>query len=90
MMTVANSPNVVTSRVAKVYSGAARGCMCGCKGKYTYASGTPREEWQGKANDRVVAQMVAKMNAQPSRTFADNGAYAFVVVGDRQYVAYFA
>jgi len=54
------------SNVAKVYSGK-RGCMCGCKGKYSYNEGTPREDWQAPVNVRSVKVIAGKVLNHPDR-----------------------
>ena len=74
------------SKVAKVYSGK-RGCMCGCKGKYSYNEGVPREDWQGAVNVRTVRMFTKQVLAHPNVQFEDN--YAFFEEGGRIKVVYF-
>jgi hypothetical protein len=48
------------SKVAKVYSGRI-GCMCGCRGKYSYNEGVKHEDWQGAVSVRSVKVMAKKV-----------------------------
>ena len=59
------------SKIAKVYSGRT-GCMCGCKGKYSYNEGTPRQSWQGEVNVRSVKIIANKIMNHPNRV-EENG-----------------
>jgi hypothetical protein len=62
------------SNVAKVYSGRI-GCMCGCKGKYSYNEGVAREDWQGAVSVRSVKVMAKKVLADARVVIEDNFAY---------------
>jgi hypothetical protein len=62
-------------KVAKVYSGKI-GCMCGCKGKYSYNEGVEHEDWQGAVSVRSVKIMTKKVLADANVKF-ENG-YAYV------------
>ena len=61
-------------KVARVYSGKI-GCMCGCRGKYSYNEGVPHEDWQGKVNVRTVRLFTKQVLAHPNVKFEDNVAY---------------
>lgn len=73
-------------KVAKVYSGK-MGCMCGCKGKYSYNEGVAHEDWQGAVNVRTVKMFTKQVLAHPDVKFEDN--YAFVEANGRIKVVYF-
>lgn len=73
-------------KVAKVYSGKI-GCMCGCKGKYSYNEGVPHEGWQGAVNVRTVRMFTKQVLAHPDVKFEDN--YAFFEANGRIKVVYF-
>lgn len=62
------------SKVAKVYSGKI-GCMCGCKGKYSYNEGVAHEDWQGAVNVRTVRMFTKQVLAHPNAKFEDNIAW---------------
>jgi hypothetical protein len=62
------------SNIAKVYSGKI-GCMCGCKGKYSYNEGVAREDWQGAVSVRSVKVMAKKVLADARVVIEDNFAY---------------
>jgi hypothetical protein len=61
------------SNIEKVYSGRV-GCMCGCRGKYSYNEGVKHEDWQGKVSVRSVKVMAKKVLSDPrvvvERSFA--------------------
>lgn len=59
------------SKVEKVYSGKI-GCMCGCRGKYSYNEGTKRESWQGAVNVRSVKIIAGKVLNNPDRVEEGN------------------
>lgn len=61
-------------KVARVYSGKI-GCMCGCKGKYSYNEGVAHEDWQGAVNVRTVRMFTKQVLAHPDVKFEDNFAY---------------
>ncbi len=61
-------------KVARVYSGKI-GCMCGCRGKYTYNEGVNHECWQGSVNVRTVRMFTKQVLAHPNVKFEDNFAY---------------
>lgn len=65
------------NRIAKVYSGRI-GCMCGCKGKYSYNEGVAREDWQGAVNVRSVKIMARKVLSDPRANFDESSEYVFV------------
>jgi hypothetical protein len=73
-------------KVAKVYSGKI-GCMCGCKGKYTYNEGVAREDWQGPVNVRTVRMFTRQVLAHPNVKWEDD--LAFVEENGRIKVVYF-
>jgi hypothetical protein len=62
------------SNIEKVYSGRV-GCMCGCKGKYSYNEGVKHEDWQGKVSVRSVKVMAKKVLSDPRVVVEDNFAY---------------
>jgi hypothetical protein len=62
------------SKVAKVYSGRV-GCMCGCRGKYSYNEGVAHEDWQGKVSVRSVKVMAKKVLTDPRAVFEQSFAY---------------
>lgn len=63
--------------VAKVYSGKI-GCMCGCKGKYSYNEGVPHEDWQGAVSVRSVKIMAKKVFTNPNANWKESKGYVFV------------
>ena len=67
------------SNIEKVYSGRI-GCMCGCKGKYSYNEGVAREDWQGAVSVRSVKVMAKKVLAD-ARVVVEPG---FAYVQDSQ------
>lgn len=78
------------SKVIKVYSGR-QGCMCGCRGKYSYASAhaDQRPDYvrgDEGISDRSVKLIVGKLNANPATKIKDG--IAWVDVGERTLVAY--
>lgn len=81
--------------VMAVYSGKP-GCMCGCNGKYTYASkhrelaGKDRgyEVCDDEVNDRSMKVLVNKMLKMKPRLSKD-GTYAYVDTDTRVYALYF-
>jgi hypothetical protein len=78
--------------VYKVYSGR-RGCMCGCKGKYSYtAKGavdhSPGYDVTNSINERSVKIITTKVLKNPLTKIEDNMAY--VEQNDRILVAFFA
>lgn len=60
------------SNIEKVYSGK-RGCMCGCKGKYSYNEGAHFESWQAPngANVRSVKIIAGKVLNHPNKKDKD-------------------
>ena len=61
-------------KVAKVYSGKI-GCMCGCKGKYSYNEGVEHEDWQGAVSVRSVKIMAKKVLTDPRVVVEKSFAY---------------
>ena len=74
------------SKVATVYSGKT-GCMCGCKGKYTYNEGVAHEDWQGTVNVRTVRMFTRQVMSDPRVKYEDN--YMYVEADGRIKVVYF-
>jgi hypothetical protein len=68
------------SKVAKVYSGKI-GCMCGCRGKYSYNEGVAREDWQGAVSVRSV-KIMAKKVLTDARVVVEQG-FAYVQDSER-------
>jgi hypothetical protein len=60
--------------VAKVYTGRI-GCMCGCKGKYSYNEGVAHEDWQGKVSVRSVKIIAKKVLSDPRVVIEPGFAY---------------
>lgn len=69
------------SRIEKVYSGRI-GCMCGCRGKYSYNEGVAHESWQGQTNPRSVKIIAGKVFSNPALVQTE-GDYAFVQDDDK-------
>lgn len=65
------------SNIEKVYSGKI-GCMCGCKGKYSYNEGTAREDWQGKVSTRSIKIIAGKVLSDPRADRTESDKYVFV------------
>lgn len=90
------------AKVTKVYSGN-KGCMCGCKGKYTYACRAARPSYYDPNDDEMVSHkgvkmMVAKIerflrdpNSNVARVLVDSeGMWVSVDMhNDRTYAVYF-
>jgi uncharacterized protein YhfF len=78
--------------VYKVYSGK-RGCMCGCKGKYSYTAKGAVENGPGydvtnSINERSVKIITTKVFNHPDKVVEDDMAY--VEQNGRIMVAFFA
>jgi hypothetical protein len=69
--------SVNIGNIAKVYSGKI-GCMCGCRGKYSYNEGVPREDWQGAVSVRSVKILAKKVLSDPRANFDESAEYVFV------------
>lgn len=70
-------------KIVKVYNGKI-GCMCGCKGKYSYtadgaANHNPGYDVADSVNERSVRIIAKKVLANPKAEWEDN----FVFVEDR-------
>jgi hypothetical protein len=70
-------------KIVKVYNGKF-GCMCGCKGKYSYtadgaANHNPGYNVSDSVNERSVRIIATKVLANPNAQWEDN----FVYVEDR-------
>ena len=66
------------SNIEKVYSGKA-GCMCGCKGKYSYNEGSKFESWQADGpNVKSVQRVANKVLNHPDRNEKESSDYTFV------------
>jgi len=65
------------SKVAKVYNGKI-GCMCGCKGKYSYNENVEHEDWQGAVSVRSVKIIAKKVMSDPRANFDESSEYVFV------------
>ena len=68
------------SNIEKVYSGKI-GCMCGCKGKYSYNEGVAREDWQGAVSTRSIKIIAGKVLNDPRADRAETG---YVTLVDRE------
>lgn len=80
-----------TSNIVKVYSGKI-GCMCGCRGKYSYtadgaANYGPGYNVADSVNERSVKIIARKVLNNPNAQ--REGDYVFVEEGDRIRVVYF-
>jgi hypothetical protein len=73
------------ANVEKVYSGKP-GCMCGCRGKYSYAQGCGDGKYD-VVNGRSVKILFNKIMNNPARKVEDN--VAFVETDTRNLVVYF-
>ena len=73
------------ANVQKVYSGKP-GCMCGCRGKYSYAQGC-EEGYDDQVNERSVKILFNKVMNNPAYKVEDN--CAFVETATRNLVVYF-
>lgn len=73
------------ANVEKVYSGRL-GCMCGCRGKYSYARGC-EEGYDDQVNERSVKILFNKVMNNPAHKVEDN--CAFVETDTRNLVVYF-
>ena len=78
--------------VYKVYSGK-RGCMCGCKGKYSYTAqgavdNSPGYDVTNSINERSVKIITTKVFNHPDKVVEDDMAY--VEQNGRIMVAFFA
>jgi len=73
------------ANVQKVYSGKP-GCMCGCRGKYSYASGC-EEGYDDQVNERSVKILFNKVMNNPKHKIEDG--IAFVETDTRNLVVYF-
>jgi hypothetical protein len=67
------------SKIAKVYNGRI-GCMCGCKGKYSYTAHGAAEDGPGydvsnSVNERSVRIIAKKVLANPNAKWEDNLVY---------------
>lgn len=74
------------SNIEKVYSGKP-GCMCGCKGTYSYNEGIEHEDWQGKVSIRNVKRIANKVFNDPSAEI--NAEYGESRTPTRVYVVFF-
>jgi hypothetical protein len=75
------------ANVEKVYSGKP-GCMCGCRGKYSYAPGCEdRADRDDNVSARSVKIIFNKVMNHPKHKIEDN--CAFVDTGSRNLVVYF-
>jgi len=73
------------ANVQKVYTGKP-GCMCGCRGKYSYARGC-EEGYDDQVNERSVKILFNKVMNNPAHIVEDNVAY--VETATRNLVVYF-
>ena len=73
------------ANVEKVYSGKP-GCMCGCRGKYSYAQGCGDGKYD-VVNERSVKLLFNKVMKHPD--VKTEPGYAFVDTGTRNLVVYF-
>jgi hypothetical protein len=81
------------SKVVKVYNGKL-GCMCGCKGKYSYTAHGAVEDGPGydvsdSVNERSVRIIAKKVLANPNVKFEDNYAFVEDLANNRMQVVFF-
>ena len=79
------------ANVQKVYSGKP-GCMCGCRGKYSYTAhgaveGNPGYDVSDSINERRVKILFTKVMNNPNREV--DGNMAFVETDTRNLVVFF-
>jgi hypothetical protein len=74
------------ANVQKVYSGRL-GCMCGCRGRYSYARGC-EEGYDDQVNERSVKLIFNKVMNHPDRKI-DGNDIAYVTTDTRNLVVYF-
>ena len=79
------------ANVQKVYSGKL-GCMCGCRGKYSYTAhgaveGNPGYDVSDSINERSVKILFNKVMNNPNREV--DGNMAFVETDTRNLVVFF-
>ena len=80
------------SKIAKVYSGKRRTCMCGCAGKYSYtASGaitdSPGYDVSNSVNERSVRMIANKVIGNANAV--NDGNFVYVEDGNRIRVVFF-
>jgi len=90
-----NKPSIEVAKVYAVYSGKPDTCMCGCAGKYSYAS--EHREFGGKdrgyevdddeVNDRTVRAFTKKVSNSDGVEVLDGYIYC-VTIGNRFYAVY--
>ena len=71
--------NIDISKVSKVYSGRS-GCMCGCRGKWSYASTAKHipDYYEANVSDRSVKIIAGKLSKLPDvkvEQFGDTTCY---------------
>ena len=81
------------SKIVKVYNGRI-GCMCGCKGKYSYTEDGAKNHGPGydvedSVNERSVRIIAKKVLANPNVVFEDNFAYVEDRVANRMQMIVF-
>jgi hypothetical protein len=90
-----DKPSIDIEKVYAVYSGKPGRCMCGCAGKYSYAS--KYQEFAGKnrgysvdddeVNDRTVRMFVKKVSESDGVNVLKGYIYS-VTIGNRLYAIY--
>jgi hypothetical protein len=73
------------ANVKKVYTGKP-GCMCGCRGKYSYTAGCAESDYD-EVNERSVKIIFNKVMNNPKHKVEDG--IAFVDTDTRSLVVYF-
>ena len=76
------------SNIEKVYNGKI-GCMCGCKGKYSYNEGVEHYDWQGDTNVRSIKIMAKKILTNPKVVYERGMAIVEDFKNDKMQVIYF-
>ncbi len=84
--------NVTPSQVAKVYTGKAGRCCCGCAGRYFYAADQAAEAEQrgGTVNPAQVTRVLRLLQAETATEVEDGLSEVLLscTVGSRLYVAF--
>lgn len=81
-------------KVYKVYSGKT-GCMCGCRGRYSYTAQGAQELGPGydvtdSVNERSVKIIEGKVLRSSNTKTEDQGRFKYTLQGDRILVAFYA
>lgn len=83
----------MSKKIIKVYSGRL-GCMCGCRGKYSYTqfgadNHAPGYDVSDMVNERSVKIIAKKVLSNPNVKFESNFAFVEDTVKNKNQVVYF-